>query len=194
MRAARRREDGRRVRIKVTRRDFPRPEELAQLRHELGLLQQLAEAPIAHALELVRVGNGLGLVLEDAGEESFDRVFPSGATSLELWLRLAIGAAHALEAVHARGVLHKDIKPQHFFFTDNEVRDYDDARAQDSWRYPPFFHALLDNGVYPPPSVFEAWFVSAAHDDAALDRIATALPLAARAAAHAAQPNSGVIA
>ena len=81
-----------------------------------------------------------------------------------------------------------------FFFTDNEVRDYDDARAQDSWRYPPFFHALLDNGVYPPPSVFEAWFVSAAHDDAALERIAAALPLAARAAAHAAEPSSEVTA
>ncbi|MEY2935869.1 MAG: hypothetical protein RL033_6618, partial [Pseudomonadota bacterium] len=120
VRMARRCSDGRRVRIKVTRRDFPRPEELAQVRHELSLLQQLAGAPVAHALELVRVGSGLGLVLEDAGEQSFDRLFPSGATSLELWLRLAVGAAEALEAVHARGVLHKDIKPQHFFVTDDE--------------------------------------------------------------------------
>ncbi|HXR42418.1 MAG TPA: aminotransferase class III-fold pyridoxal phosphate-dependent enzyme, partial [Acidothermaceae bacterium] len=75
-----------------------------------------------------------------------------------------------------------------FFFTDNDVRDYDDARAQDSWRYPPFFHALLENGVYAPPSVFEAWFVSAAHDDAALQRIADASASAARAAAQAAEP------
>ena len=42
---------------------------------------------------------------------------------------------------------------------------------------------MLDAGVYLPPSAFEAWFVSAAHDDAALDRIAAALPAAARAAA-----------
>ena len=76
-----------------------------------------------------------------------------------------------------------------FFFTDNDVRDYDDARAQASWRYPPFFHALLDRGVYPPPSVFEAWFVSAAHDAAAIDRLADALPHAARAAARAAEPT-----
>jgi len=75
-----------------------------------------------------------------------------------------------------------------FFFTDNDVRDYDDARAQDSWRYPPFFHALLENGVYAPPSVFEAWFVSAAHDDAALQRIGDASASAARAAAQAAEP------
>ncbi len=77
-----------------------------------------------------------------------------------------------------------------FFFTGNEVRDYDDARAQASWRYPAFFHALLDHGVYPPPSVFEAWFVSAAHDAASLDRLADALPHAARAAARAAEPST----
>jgi glutamate-1-semialdehyde 2,1-aminomutase len=65
------------------------------------------------------------------------------------------------------------------------VRDYDDARAQDAFRYPPFFHALLDAGVAPPPSVFEAWFLSAAHDDAALERIEAALPAAAEAAARA---------
>ncbi|MGH8890502.1 MAG: glutamate-1-semialdehyde 2,1-aminomutase [Acidothermaceae bacterium] len=81
-----------------------------------------------------------------------------------------------------------------FFFTDNDVRDYDDARAQELWRYPSFFHALLDNGVYAPPSVYEAWFVSAAHDGATLDRIASAVPHAARAAAQAAEPKSEVIA
>jgi len=42
---------------------------------------------------------------------------------------------------------------------------------------------MLDAGVYLPPSAFEAWFVSAAHDEEALSRIADALPGAARAAA-----------
>jgi glutamate-1-semialdehyde 2,1-aminomutase len=42
---------------------------------------------------------------------------------------------------------------------------------------------MLDQGVYLPPSAFEAWFLSAAHDDAALDRVVSALPAAARAAA-----------
>ena len=48
-----------------------------------------------------------------------------------------------------------------------------------------FFHALLDAGVYAPPSAIEAWFVSAALDDEAFERIADALPAAARAAAQA---------
>jgi glutamate-1-semialdehyde 2,1-aminomutase len=43
---------------------------------------------------------------------------------------------------------------------------------------------MLGSGVYLPPSAFEAWFVSAAHDDIALSRIADALPSAARAAAE----------
>ena len=66
------------------------------------------------------------------------------------------------------------------------VLDYDDARRQDLGAFRAFFHALLDRGVYLPPSAFEAWFVSAAHDDAALDRVADALPAAAAAAAAAA--------
>jgi glutamate-1-semialdehyde 2,1-aminomutase len=44
---------------------------------------------------------------------------------------------------------------------------------------------MLAAGVYLPPSAFEAWFVNAAMDDAALGRIADALPAAARAAATA---------
>jgi glutamate-1-semialdehyde 2,1-aminomutase len=44
---------------------------------------------------------------------------------------------------------------------------------------------LLEAGVYPPCSAFEAWFVSTALDDTAFDRIAEALPFAARAAAAA---------
>jgi glutamate-1-semialdehyde 2,1-aminomutase len=44
---------------------------------------------------------------------------------------------------------------------------------------------MLDGGVYLPPSPFEAWFLSAAHDEGALARIADALPPAAEAAAAA---------
>ncbi|SDR81260.1 glutamate-1-semialdehyde 2,1-aminomutase [Paraoerskovia marina] len=65
------------------------------------------------------------------------------------------------------------------------VRDYATAQSQETFRYRALFHAMLDAGVNLPPSVFEAWFVSAAHDDAAIDRILAALPGAARAAAEA---------
>ncbi|MET9056925.1 MULTISPECIES: glutamate-1-semialdehyde 2,1-aminomutase [Streptomyces] len=71
------------------------------------------------------------------------------------------------------------------FFTDRPVRSYEDAKAQESFRFTAFFHSLLANGVYLPPSSFESWFVSTAHDDRAIQRIADALPAAARAAAEA---------
>lgn len=71
------------------------------------------------------------------------------------------------------------------FFADAPVTDFASARASETWRYAPFFHALLDAGVYPPCSAFEAWFVSAALDDDAFDRIANALPAAAAAAREA---------
>ena len=68
---------------------------------------------------------------------------------------------------------------------DQGVGDYEAARAQETWRYGPFFHAFLEAGVGLPPSVFEAWFVSAAHGEAELEAIAAATPAAARAAALA---------
>ncbi len=72
-----------------------------------------------------------------------------------------------------------------FLGSDAPVRDFDAARRQSGAAYAAFFHAMLTGGVYLPPSPYEAWFVSAAHEDEALSRIAAALPAAARAAASA---------
>jgi glutamate-1-semialdehyde 2,1-aminomutase len=65
------------------------------------------------------------------------------------------------------------------------VRDFGTARGQSATAYAAFFHSMLDSGVYLPPSGYEAWFLSAAHDDAALTHIESALPAAAAAAAAA---------
>lgn len=92
------------------------------------------------------------------------------------------------EALAKEGVAHRVQSAGSMFsvfFTDGPVTDYAGARAQESFRFTPFFHSMLEQGVYLPPSAFESWFVSAAHDDRALERIAGALPAAARAAARA---------
>jgi len=52
------------------------------------------------------------------------------------------------------------------FFTSTPVRDYQSALAANTGAYATFFHGMLKRGVYPPPSQFEAWFLSAAHTDA----------------------------
>ncbi|MFK4791481.1 glutamate-1-semialdehyde 2,1-aminomutase [Microbacterium sp. ZW T5_56] len=64
-----------------------------------------------------------------------------------------------------------------------DPRDYATVQRQNVAQHRAFFHAMLDAGINLPPSAFEAWFVTAAHDDAALERIAAALPAAAHAAA-----------
>ncbi len=94
-----------------------------------------------------------------------------------------VGAALAKE-----GVAHRVQTAGNMFsvfFTDEAVTNYDEARRQQSFRFTAFFHAMLERGVYLPPSAFESWFVSASHDARAIERIAEALPAAARAAAEA---------
>ncbi|HEY6685565.1 MAG TPA: glutamate-1-semialdehyde 2,1-aminomutase [Propionibacteriaceae bacterium] len=74
-----------------------------------------------------------------------------------------------------------------FFVTEGVtgVPDYAAATQQSTGAYAAFFHSMLTAGVYLPPSVYEAWFLSAAHDDRAFNRIVEALPAAADAAASA---------
>ncbi len=90
------------------------------------------------------------------------------------------------DALAAAGVPHRLQRAGNLFsifFADGVVRNYDDARKQMTGAFAAFFHSMLESGIYLPPSAFEAWFVSAAHDDTAVEKIAAALPAAARAAA-----------
>ena len=73
--------------------------------------------------------------------------------------------------------------PRVLHFADHAVVDYATASRQNVVAYRAFFHEMLARGVYLPPSAYESWFVSAAHDERALERVAEALPHAARAAA-----------
>jgi glutamate-1-semialdehyde 2,1-aminomutase len=99
----------------------------------------------------------------------------------------------ASDALSAAGVPHRLSEAGNMFsifFTDRDVADYADAKTQDGEAFKAFFHAMLSHGVYLPPSAFEAWFVSTALDDAALDQIARALPVAASAAARVRQEKT----
>jgi glutamate-1-semialdehyde 2,1-aminomutase len=91
----------------------------------------------------------------------------------------ALGRAGVAHVVQASGTMFS------VFLTDRTVRDFDDASTTDQRAYAAFFHAMLDRGVYLPPSAYEAWFLSSAHDDRAVQTVLDALPHAARAAAVA---------
>jgi glutamate-1-semialdehyde 2,1-aminomutase len=51
------------------------------------------------------------------------------------------------------------------FFISTPVRDYTSALSADTRAYATFFRGMISRGIYPPPSQFEAWFLSAAHSD-----------------------------
>lgn len=99
------------------------------------------------------------------------------------------------QALVAEGVAHRLQRSGSLFSVmfgaeaaEHGVRDYEQALSQETFRFAPFFHAFLEAGVALPPSVFEAYFVSAAHGESELERIAGAAPSAARAAAQAKAP------
>lgn len=92
------------------------------------------------------------------------------------------------EALTAAGVVHHIQRAGSLFsvlFAEEEAHSYAAVAAQEQFRYPAFFHAFLDQGVHLPPSVFEAYFVSAAHTDEVVEQIVEAAPAAAAAAAAA---------
>lgn len=91
-------------------------------------------------------------------------------------------------ALAAEGVAHHIQRAASMFsirFAEGEGRNFADMQAAETFRFAPFFHALLDNGIYVAPSAFETWFVSDALGDADFERIDAALKPAARAAAAA---------
>ena len=106
-------------------------------------------------------GNPLAMT---AGLWCLDRLDASSYAYLaRLGTRLAAGLAEAAREagvavqVNAMGSL---LTP---FFTTRSVRDYASATSANTDRYARFFRGMLERGVYPPPSQFEAWFLSTAH-------------------------------
>ena len=85
----------------------------------------------------------------------------------------ALTAAGVPHVIQASGTMFS------VFFADSAVVDFDGARRTDLAAYKAFFHEMLDQGVYLPPSAFETWFLSSAHDDRAVQAILSALPPAA---------------
>jgi glutamate-1-semialdehyde 2,1-aminomutase len=113
-------------------------------------------------------GNPLAMT---AGLWALDRLSPRLYSTLAaLTTRLASGLADAARdagialQVNAAGSL---LTP---FFTDRPVRDYASATSADTGQYARFFRGLIRRGIYPPPSQFEAWFLSTAHTARDVDK------------------------
>ena len=131
----------------------------------------LSGNPVATAAGLTALG-----LADDGAYAHLDRF----ASRLQDEVAAALTAAGVAHVIQASGNLFS------VFFVDKDVTvvpDHAAATRQLTSRYSAFFHAMLDSGIYLPPSAYEGWFCSTAHDDRALDRIVQALPAAATAAA-----------
>jgi glutamate-1-semialdehyde 2,1-aminomutase len=97
--------------------------------------------------------------------------------SLRLYKHLAkLGAALAAGLADAARAARVPLQVNAFgslltpFFTDRPVRDYQSALASNTSSYGQFFRGMLARGIYPPPSQFEAWFLSGAHTPRDIDK------------------------
>jgi len=113
-----------------------------------------------------------------ADDRVYEHLTRAGET-IKAAAREALSAAGVPHVVQSTGTMFS------VFFTDRPVRDFAGASRQDTAAFAAFFHAMLDAGVHLPPSAYEGWFLSSAHDDRAVQVVVDALPAAATAAAKA---------
>src|SRR5579884_3496708 len=132
------------------------------------LMEQLAPTgPVYQAGTLS--GNPLAMIaglanLEPLAAAPFYADLAAKTDSLATGLRQAAAQSSANISINAvTGMLT-------VFFTADPVRDLAGAERADTARYARFFHAMLNRGIYLPPSQFEAWMVSAAHTDEDIER------------------------
>jgi glutamate-1-semialdehyde 2,1-aminomutase len=111
----------------------------------------LSGNPLATAAGLATLS-----LLDAAAYERLERTAAELASGLRA---AATDAGVPVQVCHTTGLLT-------VFFSEEPVRDYEDAKSCDTERYAAFCRAMLDRGVYLPPSQFEAWFPSLAHTDA----------------------------
>jgi glutamate-1-semialdehyde 2,1-aminomutase len=94
----------------------------------------------------------------------------------EIYAQLDSAAARICAAAPVNTVVNRVGSMFTFFFgVEGPVTDWDTAKQADTARFGQFFHAMLEAGVYFPPSQFEAAFLGAAHDDAAIEATVAAL-------------------
>ena len=108
----RRDSDGAPVAVKVTRNDYPTAKELARLRREFALLQDISAAPgVVRPYDLTKCGRGLALVMEDLGRCSLTALLRARRLDVGAVLKIAVELTNTLASLHELRVVHKDIKP-----------------------------------------------------------------------------------
>ena len=84
--------------------------------------------------------------------------------------RLENGLVDALSLAGVTGSVNRVGSMFTLFFSDSKITDFATAKTSDTARFNTWFHSMLEQGIYLPPSQFEAAFISAAHSESDIDR------------------------
>jgi glutamate-1-semialdehyde 2,1-aminomutase len=127
-------------------------------------------------------------VVMAAGDASLKQLSPSAYQQLEgIGADLEAGLVAAIRDVGTKACVQRVGSMLTLFFGIDEAANMDDVRRADAKQFARFFHAMLDRGIHLPPSAYEAWFISLAHDskvvrrtvDAAHQALSTLAPVVA---------------
>ena len=88
----------------------------------------------------------------------------------KLSTRLVSGFQHAAKSNGIAVTINASGSVLTPFFSSQPVTNYASATAADTEMYAAFFNGMLQQGIYPPPSQFEGWFLSAAHSERDIDK------------------------
>lgn len=125
-------------------------------------------------------GNPVAVAAGLAALELIDRLDPYPKLAVRA-ARLADGLSAILSEARVPATVNRVESLFSIFFSSGPVRNLADARATDHARFARFFHAMLDEGIYLPPSGYEAWFIGDAHGE---EEIEATLRAAEKAAAE----------
>ncbi|MCB9107271.1 MAG: AAA family ATPase [Anaerolineales bacterium] len=107
----RRETDNRPVILKVQKKEYPSPEEMARFRLEYEITRTLNLPGVFRLYGLEHYRNGLVMIMEDLSAESLSHILQTGPLSLSDFLEAAIKIATILGQIHQQHVMHKDINP-----------------------------------------------------------------------------------
>ncbi|WP_341732522.1 AAA family ATPase [Microcoleus sp. EPA2] len=97
--------------LKILKGEYPTLDAITRIKHEYRIRENLDHPSLVKVLSLKSYNNRLGLLLEDFGGESVDRLMSRQKLQLITCLKIAIAIAHSLEYLHLQNIIHKDIKP-----------------------------------------------------------------------------------
>jgi serine/threonine protein kinase len=116
----RRENDGSRLLLATPVEEHPRPESLKLLDHAYTFEEELDAAWAARPIAITRYWDRPVLVMEDPGGVPLDQLLGQ-PLDIELSLRLAVSLSKAIDQLHRRGIVHKDIKPAHILANADEA-------------------------------------------------------------------------